>query len=210
MTVRRVGAVGKRLTEYAKSRILGKPADHRTGQGEQGERRINGLDCLDHGCGMPFVNRNPVVQRPVRFHIPHPSTDCRRDPFQRANLVDDVGSEIFRRLIDIPPAEPGKIAVRHMRTDRYTVRRRVADRAQHSSRVARMEAARHIRARHHAEQRRVVAERPPAEAFAHIAVEVYSRHCCSPLPLFSAFRYLISSASHAIGIDVFAPTRVTP
>ena len=80
---------------------------------------------LDHGGGLRFVADDSVVQRAMRFHVPHLRADRPRHAFQRGDLVHHVRLEFVGGLVHIAAPESGQVAVRHMRPDHYLPRRRV-------------------------------------------------------------------------------------
>ena len=123
--VRVVRAVGERLVEHTKPGLRGQAADHGARLRQYRQRCVHAADSLDHGGGLRFVADDPVVQRAMRFHVPHLRADRPRHAFQRGDLVHHVRLEFVGGLVHIAAPESGQVAVRHMRPDHYPPRRRV-------------------------------------------------------------------------------------
>jgi hypothetical protein len=90
-----------------------------------------------------------------------------------SELVQDVLRQRVGLHVDEPPAEPGQVAVAHLRPDRDPALDGALAHASHGDAVAGVEAAGHVGARHDVEQGVVVAELPAAEALTEVGVEVH-------------------------------------
>ena len=85
----------------------------------------------------------------MRLDVADPGTGDPRDPVQRGDLVQHLVAQLAGLVVDPPPAEPGQIAVaRPGRRPRHP-RRPPRTHAAHRRRVTGVEAARHVRRRHH-------------------------------------------------------------
>ena len=113
------------------------------------------------------------------FHVGHrrPGDVC--ECLQRTDLVDDVGSQVGRRDVDEPPAEPGQIAVADLGADPHTVACGLLAAVAQRGRVARVESACDVGAGDKAEHCVVVTELPRPEAFPEVSVEVDGDHGAS-------------------------------
>ena len=72
---------------------------------------------MRYRCCLLAVGHDRVVQRAMGFHVAHRRTRRLRNRLQRADLVDDVGDEIFGGHVEEASAEPGRVAVAHLRPD---------------------------------------------------------------------------------------------
>jgi hypothetical protein len=113
----------------------------------------------------------------MRFHVRHVASGGPGDALQSADLVDDVGGQVLRCGVDEASAEPGEVAVGHLRPDAHASLGREPARAQQQRGVAGVEAACDVGAGDDAEHGVVVAQRPYSEALAEVGVEVDLSRC---------------------------------
>jgi hypothetical protein len=111
----------------------------------------------------------------VRLDVAHSGAGDPAEAVQRADLVEHVVAEVVERVFDPTAAEPGQVAVAHLRPDRDAPHRRPRADPAHGPRIARVESTCDVGRRHQVEQRLVVAETPRAEALAEVSVEVHGR-----------------------------------
>jgi hypothetical protein len=129
---------------------------------------------------LPLVARDAVVERPVRLDVRDARARGARDRPQGAELVEHLVGQPPGLHVDRVAPEPREVAVARVRAHRHPPRRGALARAAHRAGVAGVEAARHVRARHHAEQGLVVGERPRPEALAQVRVQVDRHSKISP------------------------------
>lgn len=170
--LRRIGAIGKGLGDDAQAGIARPAHQRRAGQRDQHQFGVDRADGCDHVARLAFVAGDGVVQRAMRLDVAHRRADRRRHAGQRADLIDDVGNQVFARHVHVAAAEALQVGIRDMRAHRDTARRGGLQRPQDASGIAGVEAAGHVGAADDVEDRRIAAHAPGAEALAEIAVQV--------------------------------------
>lgn len=158
----------------------------RAGQHRQG--RVVITHCPDNSGGLLLVLDRRVVQRAMRFDVAHPGASHRAESVEGAELVEHIPGQFVGCDVHPPAAETGQITVGDVRAHGDTAGCRLRGHRPHRHRVAGVEAAGHVRAGDHGEQRLVVAKPPDAEALAEITVEVDGAAHAGPTRLARANR----------------------
>ena len=111
----------------------------------------------------------------MRLDVPHPAPGRPGERLQGADLVEDVGGEVGRRDVDLPPPEPDQVGIGHLGADGHPPLGGRPHRPVDRRRVAGVEPAGHVRARHHLEQRGVVPQSPAPVPLTEVRVQVHGR-----------------------------------
>ena len=151
---------------------LGDAQEHRAGESEEGQRAVVGGHGIHDGPRLHLVDRGGGVEGAVRLDVGDPGAGHPAHRLERAELVEHVGGEVGRVHVDAAAAEAGEVAVADLRADDDPALGGRGDGAPDGRRVAGVEAARDVGARHDVEHRLVVAEHPGAERLAEVGVEV--------------------------------------
>ena len=155
---------------------VGELEQRRPRRSEHGQRRVVLVGCLHDRSGLIWVAGTGVVQRSVRFHVGDPGAGHLGEPVERSELVQHGVAELARIDVDESATEADQVGVRHVTADRdvavgggltHTTQRR---------RVAGMEPARDVGTGDQVEHRLVVAQRPGAERFTQVGVQVDRCH----------------------------------
>jgi hypothetical protein len=114
-----------------------------------------------------------VVEGAVRLHVGDAGPGHPGDAVQGGELVEDVVGQLGRIDVDEPAAEPGQVAVGHLRADGDSPGGGPGAHAAHRRRVPGVEAAGDVRAGDDVEQGVVVPQSPYAEALTEVGVEIH-------------------------------------
>ena len=144
-----------------------------------GSAGVHAADRLGDGRGLLAVGDDRVVQRAMGFDVADRSAAGLRQRLQRADLIHDVGEQVFGVDVDEAPTEPGQVAVTHLGSDPHAALGGRPAYPQQPRRVSGMEAARDVGAGDDPEHGVVVTELPDAESFAQVGVEVDTGHPAS-------------------------------
>jgi len=98
---------------------------------------------------------------------------------QRADLIHGIGKKIFGCDVYEAPAEPGQVAIAHLRSDAYATLGGRPAYPQQAGGISPVETARHVGAGDDREHGIVVAEPIDAKALAQVGVEVDTGHLAS-------------------------------
>ena len=182
-----VAAVDEGLAGEAEARGIRRPLERarRAGRARAGSGR-SAATASANACAAALVDREPVVQRAVRLHVPHADAGAARDPVERAELGEQLGGDLGRARVERTSPEAHEVAVAGVRAERHAVTGGAPRARGHRHGVAGVEPARDVRARDEGEHRLVVADAPRAEGLAEVAVEVDRRPHAPILPSPSA------------------------
>ena len=101
---------------------------------------------------------DPVVERAVRLDITHLAAGDPGEAVQCPDLIEDVVGETLGVHVDAAAAEASQIPVADLRTDGDVPGGRPVTDPAEDVRVTGVEAAGHVRAGHHVQQRLVIAQ----------------------------------------------------
>jgi len=113
------------------------------------------------------------------FDVRHRRAGGGRDALQSADLIHDIGDEIFGGDIDESPAEPGQVAIADLRSDAHTTPLGGPADPQQAGGISRVETARDVGAGDDLQHRVVITEAPDAEALAQVGIEIDTGHPAS-------------------------------
>lgn len=116
-TRRRVRPIGERFRDRRQPCLIGGAQECRTRQAKDRERAVIGDHGGDHRRGLLLVVHDPVVERAMRLEVAHPVPGHPAEAVQRAELVQHLIGQLSRGHIHRSAAEPGEIAVGHLRAD---------------------------------------------------------------------------------------------
>ena len=145
------------------------------GEADKNQRGVEVAHRARDRIGQRGIARGHVVQRAVWLHVTQACAGRAHEARQCADLVQGQGVSFAGIDAHLAAAEAHQIRQRHMRADRHPGARGEADCAPHRVRIAGMETAGDVRGAHIRENFGVLAHRPRAERFAHIAIEVDGR-----------------------------------
>ncbi|MNX88350.1 hypothetical protein D3C86_1203170 [compost metagenome] len=116
----------------------------------------------------------------MRFDVTHRGAGSGGDAFQRADLIDDIGNQLFRGRVQITAAEADAVRIGDMGADNHAFFGSGLDGAVDAGRITCVKSAGDVGAGDDGEHRLVVTHAPCAVTFAKIAVEIDSGHVCLP------------------------------
>ena len=145
------------------------------GETDQNQGGVEIAHRMRDRVGQGRIARGHVVQRAVWLHVMQTYAGRAHEARQCTDLVQGQGVSIAGTDAHLAAAEADQIRQRHMRADRDAGARGEIDRAPHRVRIASMETAGDVHGAHVCENCGVLAHRPRAERFAHIAIEVDGR-----------------------------------
>ena len=141
-------------------------------QAEHRQRRVVAPDGLDDRRRLLGIGHDRVVQGAVRLDVPHPVAGDPGERVERPDLIHDIVGQLRRVDVDVAPTEADQVAIADLSPDRHAPPYRFGAHPSHDRRIAGVESARHVGARHQPQHRLVVAELPDPEPFAEITVQV--------------------------------------
>ncbi len=177
-TVGVVNAIGESLTGKAEPfGFGGLPHDLRGREPHEDELLAHPAHAARNGSGKGLVRHRLVVKRPVRLDVDQRDSMGMREREERADLIHDVGLDLLGACLHLAPAEAAEVVVTRMGPHGDSMACGEGHRPVDDSRVAGVETARDVRGAHELEETLLVrADVVDAEAFAHVAIDVDSRH----------------------------------